>query len=86
MDSEVCLLDYLNGAFRTLCFACSANEALVYVGWNGFAVFQFIDTYWAGVHAGFASITLVIINHYFHHISYLLKGFVEKQMQMDKSV
>ena len=78
MDNEVSLFDYLNGAFRTLRLAGSANEAFIDVGWNGFAVFHFVDAYWACVHTGFASITLVIINYYFHHISYLLWFLLKK--------
>ena len=66
------LLDYLNCACRTLCFTCSANEALIYFGWDGFAVFDFVDAYWAGVNTGFASSALFFINHYFYHFSYLL--------------
>lgn len=66
------LLDYLNGACGALCFTCSANEAFIYFGWDGFAVFDFVDAYWAGVNAGFASSALVFINHYFYHFSYLL--------------
>jgi len=71
-DCEFRLFDYLNGACRTLCFACSANEAFVYFGWDGFAVFHFVNAYWACVYAGFASSTFVVINLYFYHISYLL--------------
>jgi hypothetical protein len=66
------LLDYLNCTFRTLSFACSADKAFVNVDRNGFAVFDFVDAYWASVCAGFASGALFIINHYFYHVYYLL--------------
>jgi hypothetical protein len=65
------LLDHLDCAFWALCFACSADKALVNVGWDGFAVFDFVDANWASVCAGFASGALVIINYYFYHVFYL---------------
>jgi hypothetical protein len=65
------LLDYLDCALRALGFASAANEALVNFDWCGFAVFHLVNAYWAGVYAGFASIALGVVNHYFYHVSYL---------------
>ena len=65
------LLDYLNCAFRTLSFACSADQTLVNVNWDGFAVFHVVDADWASVCAGFASVASVIIDYYFYHVLYL---------------
>ena len=65
------LLDYLDCAFRALCFACSADKALINVNWNGFAVFDLVDAYWTSVCAGFASGALVVIDYYFYHVLYL---------------
>ena len=60
-------------AFGTLGFACSADKALVNVNWDGFAVFDFVDAYWASVCAGFASGASVIVYYYFYHVLYLGK-------------
>ena len=62
------LLDYLNRALRTLRFAGTANQALLDFDRCGFAVFKLVDTYWTGVHAGFAPRTLRAVNHYFYHV------------------
>jgi hypothetical protein len=71
--AKLCLLDYLNCAFRALCFACSAYKTLVDVYWDGFAVFDFVDAYGASVCAGFASGASIIVYYYFYHVLYLGK-------------
>jgi hypothetical protein len=63
------LLDYLNCTFRTLGFACSADQALFNFGWHRLALFDFIDADRASVYAGFASGALAVINYYFYHVS-----------------
>ena len=52
-------------------FACSADKAFVNVNWDGFAVFNFVNAYWASVCAGFASVAFVIVDYYFYHVLYL---------------
>ena len=65
------LLDYLDGALWALSFTSAANETLVNFNGCRFAVFHLVNAYWTGVYAGFASIALVAVNHYFYHVSYL---------------
>ena len=67
-EGEAKLLDYLNCAFRTLGFTCSADKTLADVDWNGFPVFYLKDAYWTSVYAGFASSTLIVVNNYLYHV------------------
>jgi len=58
----------LDCAGGTLAFASSADQAFVNFGWRGFAFFDLVDAYWAGVYAGFASVAFAEIYYYFYHV------------------
>jgi hypothetical protein len=51
----------LNGAGWALDFASSTDQAIIYLDWDRFAVLHFVDAYWAGVYAGFASSARIVV-------------------------
>jgi len=67
------LLDYLDGAFWTLGFTGSANEAFFNFHGDRFPFFYFVNANWACVDACPTSSTLMVVNYYLYHLPLLFR-------------